>query len=302
MRYGLCSQRFALGIGCTHDSSVFPLLQDMLRWFGVANDLLCTESIMDHVFSPFDPLHFIMRTILFPTALNGPQLTERRGARISQRYHAECFSGFADPRSQASYVSPTLSVIVLMFCIHQACAQALHCTHSTFICFRHAVFSIWSIALSHAAPNTISPPIIRSSAHVGVHAGSHFVAAPSAKAGSKMRAAAHFQAGASGKHQPLAPSSGTGIGTGSGSGSGSFIAGKASVGAAGMTMVLEASAPSKIVMGSNSFGAKSSKGQIHPHPTALGNAAKAAAPGTLTMEALAAHNQALQETASEQKP
>jgi hypothetical protein len=30
----------------------------------------------------------------------GEPLTERRGARISSRYHAECFSGFADPRSQ----------------------------------------------------------------------------------------------------------------------------------------------------------------------------------------------------------
>ena len=32
----------------------------------------------------------------------GEPLTERRGARTSLRYHAECFSGFADPRSQAS--------------------------------------------------------------------------------------------------------------------------------------------------------------------------------------------------------
>lgn len=31
----------------------------------------------------------------------GDPLTERRGARISMRYHGECFSGFADPRSQA---------------------------------------------------------------------------------------------------------------------------------------------------------------------------------------------------------
>ena len=30
----------------------------------------------------------------------GDPLTERRGARISSRYHAECFSGYADPRSQ----------------------------------------------------------------------------------------------------------------------------------------------------------------------------------------------------------
>lgn len=35
------------------------------------------------------------------TALKEP-LTERRGARTSARYHAACFSGFADPRSQAS--------------------------------------------------------------------------------------------------------------------------------------------------------------------------------------------------------
>ena len=32
----------------------------------------------------------------------GEPLTERRGARTSTRYHADCFSGFADPRSQAN--------------------------------------------------------------------------------------------------------------------------------------------------------------------------------------------------------
>ena len=31
----------------------------------------------------------------------GEPMTERRGARVSMRYHASCFSGFADPRSQA---------------------------------------------------------------------------------------------------------------------------------------------------------------------------------------------------------
>jgi len=31
----------------------------------------------------------------------GEPITERRGARTSMRFHAECFSGFADPRSQA---------------------------------------------------------------------------------------------------------------------------------------------------------------------------------------------------------
>ena len=37
-----------------------------------------------------------------PFAEIGEPLTERRGARVSMRYHAECFSGYADPRSQAS--------------------------------------------------------------------------------------------------------------------------------------------------------------------------------------------------------
>ena len=36
-----------------------------------------------------------------PFRFIGDPLTERRGARIASRYHAECFSGFADPRSQA---------------------------------------------------------------------------------------------------------------------------------------------------------------------------------------------------------
>lgn len=37
-----------------------------------------------------------------PFSRIGEPITERRGARTSMRYHAECFSGFADPRSQAS--------------------------------------------------------------------------------------------------------------------------------------------------------------------------------------------------------
>ena len=37
-----------------------------------------------------------------PFSRIGEPLTERRGARTSMRYHGECFSGFADPRSQAS--------------------------------------------------------------------------------------------------------------------------------------------------------------------------------------------------------
>ena len=35
-----------------------------------------------------------------PFTTIGEPLTERRGARISMRYHAACFSGYADPRSQ----------------------------------------------------------------------------------------------------------------------------------------------------------------------------------------------------------
>ena len=37
-----------------------------------------------------------------PFTTIGEPLTERRGARLSMRYHASCFSGFADPRSQLS--------------------------------------------------------------------------------------------------------------------------------------------------------------------------------------------------------
>ena len=40
------------------------------------------------------------RECRLPFAAIGEPLTERRGARISSRYHAECFSGYADPRSQ----------------------------------------------------------------------------------------------------------------------------------------------------------------------------------------------------------
>jgi len=42
------------------------------------------------------------RECKLPFTRLGAAITERRGARTSMRYHAECFSGFADPRSQAS--------------------------------------------------------------------------------------------------------------------------------------------------------------------------------------------------------
>jgi len=41
------------------------------------------------------------RECKLPFTRVGEPLTERRGARLSMRYHAECFSGYADPRSQA---------------------------------------------------------------------------------------------------------------------------------------------------------------------------------------------------------
>jgi hypothetical protein len=40
------------------------------------------------------------RECRLPFITIGEPLTERRGARISTRYHAQCFSGYADPRSQ----------------------------------------------------------------------------------------------------------------------------------------------------------------------------------------------------------
>eukprot|EP00966_Prymnesium_polylepis_P056881 1316499-Prymnesium_polylepis.1 len=73
------------------------------------------------------------RECKMPFTTIGDALTERRGARVSMRYHAECFSGFADPRSQCS-----------------------------------------------------------SSHHTGSLAGHQLDAAPSTKAGSKMRTAKHF--------------------------------------------------------------------------------------------------------------
>ena len=40
------------------------------------------------------------RECRLPFTTIGEPLTERRGARVSMRYHAACFSGYADPRSQ----------------------------------------------------------------------------------------------------------------------------------------------------------------------------------------------------------
>jgi len=105
-----------------------------------------------------------------PFVTFGDPLTERRGARISMRYHGECFSGFADPRSQT-----------------------------------------------------------RSSHHEGHHAGSQMVAAPTDKAGSKMRTSLHFEGGR------VAP-----------------------------CMNIGGKLGAQVAMGHNSFGSRSSKG--HPAP------------------------------------
>ena len=108
-----------------------------------------------------------------PFTTIGEPLTERRGARVSMRYHAACFSGFADPRSQ-----------------------------------------------------------LGSSTHVGGLAGTQLDAAPSSKAGSKMRTGRHFDSGGRLEHTPSAVAHGGGSGK-SGMGLG---------------------------MGSNGFGARSSRG------------------------------------------
>jgi len=42
------------------------------------------------------------RECRMPFTMIGEPITERRGARVSMRYHAECYSGYADPRSQLS--------------------------------------------------------------------------------------------------------------------------------------------------------------------------------------------------------
>ena len=54
-----------------------------------------------HRFVVAQDLGHTCRECKAPFCSLGAPLTERRGARTSSRYHAACFSGFADPRSQA---------------------------------------------------------------------------------------------------------------------------------------------------------------------------------------------------------
>ncbi len=145
-----------------------------------------------------------------PFTTLGEPLTERRGARISTRYHAACFSGYADPRSQAS-----------------------------------------------------------SSHHHGHLAGTQYDAAPTNKAGSKMRTSSHF--------------SGSGLARGGGAYTGVIPAGTRQ--------------NDKIAafMGGMGFGAASSKG-------AGMQAAPLGKPGGLTEEQLAEHTRRMKlDEGSEEK-
>jgi hypothetical protein len=76
-----CRLQFT-NIGASPDESSRPAAAAMETIIAIATTV--------HV--PYDRL---------PGLHAGEPITERRGARISSRYHAECFSGFADPRSQA---------------------------------------------------------------------------------------------------------------------------------------------------------------------------------------------------------
>eukprot|EP00928_Gymnodinium_smaydae_P049553 TRINITY_DN33277_c0_g1_i1.p1 TRINITY_DN33277_c0_g1~~TRINITY_DN33277_c0_g1_i1.p1 ORF type:complete len:298 (+),score=61.34 TRINITY_DN33277_c0_g1_i1:45-938(+) len=154
-----------------------------------------------------------------PFASIGEPMTERRGARVSMRYHAACFSGFADPRSQ-----------------------------------------------------------VGSSTHVGNLRGTQLEAAPSGKAGSKMRTSAHFDSGGRLAQQARAS------------------AGNGGSGKTGMGLGI----------GSNGFGAKSSRGvgqaaQMNDEQdlSGIAEAALLSAPpagaqkSMLSAEALRAHTDAL---------
>ena len=180
------------------------------------------------------------RECKLPFGKLGDALTERRGARTSMRYHAECFSGFADPRSQAS-----------------------------------------------------------SSAHVGVHAGSHFEAAPTLKAGTKMRTTAHFASSSKGVCFEIRNVCSGNVVCFASCFSSYILHPSCPCSGAAMLLstVIETSAPSKIIMGDNSFGARSSKGvaqlatdacELHAVTTTA-----TAGSGALTAAALEAHNAAM---------
>lgn len=164
----------------------------------------------------------------------GEPLTERRGARLSMRYHAECFSGYADPRSQAG-----------------------------------------------------------SSHHVGRHAGSQLDAAPSTKAGSKMRTSQHFDSGSD--KRLVGGAAARGGNTRAGSGTSTRREG-ATAAAAAATYVgpdRMSGAAGKIAgFGTNTFGSRSAKGQnAGATAAAAGWSVTSAADGGLTEAQLKAHTE-----------
>jgi len=72
----------------------------LIRAVAVALALTPTRTLIPTLTTRSDLGHNC-RECRGPFRAIGEPMTERRGARLTMRYHAECFSGFADPRSQA---------------------------------------------------------------------------------------------------------------------------------------------------------------------------------------------------------
>eukprot|EP00392_Amoebophrya_sp_AT5.2_P010235 g10288.t1 len=92
--------------------SAAPSLHPSLAHSGVAQSVACSETTIgagddtpywdyQHRQALRSDLGHMCRECRKPFTRVGEPITERRGSRISTRYHAECFSGYADPRSQA---------------------------------------------------------------------------------------------------------------------------------------------------------------------------------------------------------
>lgn len=92
----------------SHGPSVHPSVRS-----GYAVSIACAESTIgagdntkywdyQHRSAEIRDLGHSCRECRGPFSRLGEPITERRGARTSMRYHANCFSGFADPRSQAN--------------------------------------------------------------------------------------------------------------------------------------------------------------------------------------------------------
>ncbi|CAD7950724.1 unnamed protein product [Amoebophrya sp. A120] len=92
--------------------SAAPSLHPSVAASGKAFSLACSETTIgagdetmywdyQHRLAQRSDLGHMCRECRKPFTQVGEPITERRGSRISTRYHAECFSGYADPRSQA---------------------------------------------------------------------------------------------------------------------------------------------------------------------------------------------------------